>query len=67
MKSDGEPAIVAVREAVMKYHGGVVILENPAKGEKAENGLTEEAGKTVREYVCTFISQTDDGIDDKSH
>ena len=53
VKSDGEPAITALGEAVMKYHGGIVIPESPAKGEKAENGL-EEAGKTIREYVCTF-------------
>ena len=38
-KSDGEPAIVAVRSAVIKYHGRIIIPENPAKGEKAENGL----------------------------
>ena len=41
----------------MKYHGGIVIPESPAKGEKAENGLIEEAGKTIREFVCTFMSQ----------
>ena len=39
MKSDGEPAMLAVRNALMKYHGGVVIPESPAKGEKTENGL----------------------------
>ena len=36
----------------------------PAKGEKAENGLIEEAGKTIREFVCTSISQIGYGIDD---
>ena len=65
LKSDGEPALVAVKEALMKYHGGVVIPEQPAKGEKAENGLVEEAGKTIREYVCTFLSQMEYGVDDK--
>ena len=39
--------------------------ECPANGEKTENGLIEAAGKTTREYVCTFLSQIDDGIDDK--
>ena len=34
MKSDGEPALLAVRNAVMKYHGGIIIPEGPAKGEK---------------------------------
>ena len=45
--SDGEPAPLAVRSAVMKYHGGLVIPESPAKGEKAGNGLIEEAGNIV--------------------
>ena len=65
MKSDGEPALLAVRNAVMKYHGGIMIPEAPAKGEKAENGLIEEAGKTIREYFCIFLSQIEEGIGDK--
>ena len=65
LKSDGEPAMLAVRSAVMKYHGGIVIPESPAKGEKAENGIIEEAGKTIREFVCPFISQIEYGIDDR--
>ena len=65
MKSDGEPALRARKEAVMKFHGGIMIPEYPAKGEKAENGFIEEAGKTVREYFCTFLSQIEDGVDDK--
>ena len=64
MKSDGEPAILALKNAVMQYHGGVCIPEQPAKGEKAENGLIEEAGKNIREYICTFFSQIERGVDD---
>ena len=64
VKTDGEPALLAVRNALMRYHGGIMIPECPAKGEKAENGLIEEAGKTVREFVCTFISAIEYGIDD---
>ena len=45
MKSDGEPAILAFKNAVMQLHGGVFVPEQPAKGEKAENGRIEEAGK----------------------
>ena len=51
MKTDGQPATVALREAVVKYHGGIMIPENQAKGVNAENGLIEEAGKTIREYA----------------
>ena len=64
IRSDAEPALLAVRNAVMKYHGGIMIPECPAKGEKAENGLIEEAGKTVRDFVCTLVSQIEHGIDD---
>ena len=39
MKSDGEPALKVVKEAVMKFHGGTMIPECPAKWGKAENGL----------------------------
>ena len=42
-----------------------MIPEGPAKGEKAENGLMEEAGKTIRQYFCTFLSQIEDGVDDE--
>ena len=40
-KSGGEPALLAVRNAIMKYHEGIVIPEGHAKSEKAENGLIE--------------------------
>ena len=62
MKSDGEASILAVKEAVMKYHGGKMMPEMPAKKEKPEDGLIEEAGKTIREYFCAFISQVEEGI-----
>ena len=65
VESDGEPAMLAVSSAVMRQHGGMKIPEGPAKGEKAENGLIEEAGKTIREYVCTFLSHTEDRIYDE--
>ena len=39
VKSDGEAAITALREAAMKFHGGKAIPENPGMGEKAENGV----------------------------
>ena len=57
MKSDGESAIVAVREALAKYIGGRVIPEAPAKGESQSNGAVEEAGKTVREFVRVYKEQ----------
>ena len=39
-----------------------MVPEQPTKGEKAENGLVEVAGKTIRKYTCTVISQIEEGI-----
>ena len=39
VKFDVEPAMLAVRSAMMKYHGGKVVPDPPAKEEKSENGL----------------------------
>ena len=49
-KSDGEPSIRAVRDALSKYHGGKITLEQPQPGESQENGRVEEAGKTLSGY-----------------
>ena len=38
VKSDGEPAILAVKNAVMKRHGGKVIPAQRAKMEKRKTG-----------------------------
>ena len=60
LKSDGEPSIVAVRDALAKYHGGKVVPESPPRGESSSNGTVEEAGKTVREFVRVFKEQVED-------
>lgn len=39
-----------------------MIPEQPAKGEKAENGLVDEAGKTIREYACASISKVEEAM-----
>ena len=51
LKSDGEPAIVAVREALARCHGGRVTPEQPPKGEHQANGLAEVTGRHVRDQV----------------
>ena len=51
MKSNGEPAIVAVREALDRCHGGRVTPEQPPKGEHQANGLAEVTGRHVRDQV----------------
>ena len=59
LKSDGERAIVAVRDALAKYHGGKVVPESPPRGESQSNGTAEEAGKTVREFVRVLKEQVE--------
>ena len=59
-KSDGEPAIVAVRETLGRYHGGTVIPEQPPRGESQSNGRVEEAGKTIRGMVRVYVSQLEE-------
>ena len=60
LKSDGEPAIVAVREALARCHGGLITPEQPPAGEHQSNGVAEEAGRTVRDHarVLTIDLQT---------
>lgn len=60
MKCDGEKAIGAVRDALGKFLGGRVVPEGPAKGESASNGVIEEAGKTIREFVRVFKEQVEE-------
>ena len=57
LKSDGEPAVIAVRDALAKYHGGIVVQEGPAVGESQSNGRVEEAEKTVREFARVLKEQ----------
>ena len=54
LKSDSEAAIVAVREALARRHGGRVVPERPPPGEKQSNGVIEEAGRTVRCMAVTL-------------
>ena len=51
LKSDGEPAIVSVREALARIHGGMVTPEQPPRGEHQSNGAVEEAGRTLRDML----------------
>ena len=61
LKSDGEPAIVAVREALARCHGGRVTPQQPPKGEHQANGAAEVAGKIVSCLLYTSPSPRDRG------
>ncbi len=62
-KYDGERSIVAVREALAKYHGGKITPELAPKGESSSNGRVEEVGKTVRGLVKVLKDQ----MESKTH
>ncbi|MDA8582623.1 hypothetical protein N9L68_00290 [bacterium] len=51
LKSDGEPAIVAVREALARFHGGRVTPEQPPPREHQINGLAEVTGRLARDQA----------------
>ena len=51
LKSDGEPAIVAVREALARCHGGLVTPEQPFPWEHQGNGSAEVTGRHVRDHA----------------
>ena len=52
--------MVALRDAVAKFHGGVVIHETSAKGESQSNGAAESAGRLVREFARVFKMQLEE-------
>ena len=60
LKSDGESAIIAVKDALGRFHGGRMIPEKPPKGESQSNGAVEEAGKTIREFTVVLKEQLED-------
>ena len=60
LKSDGEKAMVAFREAVAKFHGGVVVPESPPKGESQSNGAVEGAGRIVRDFIRVLKIQMEE-------
>ena len=65
LKSDGEPSVKAVRDALGRYHGGRVTPEQPPPGESQANGRVEEAGKTIRGMVKVFKDVIEHNIGEK--
>ena len=61
-KSDGEPSIVALREAVARLHGGSITPEQPPKGEHPSNGVMEDRGLTIRDMARVLKVQVETQI-----
>ena len=57
LKSDGEWPIKALKEAVGKYHKGIVMMEVSARGESQSNGRCEQAVQVVAEFVRVLKEQ----------
>ena len=57
LKTDGEPAIVALRDTLARYHGGVVTPEVPPTGESQAHGSAEEHGKRMRGLAKVYKDQ----------
>ena len=60
MKADDETNIIALRNALMKHHGGVVVPEQPAKNESQSNGAVEEGCRIVSGFTRVLKEQLGD-------
>ena len=60
LKSDGEPALCALRDAIGRFHGGVVITETSARGESQSNGVAEQNVSIVSEFIRVLKLQIDE-------
>ena len=60
LKSDTEKSMLAFRQAVAEFHGGVVVQESPAKGESESNGAVEGAGRIIKDFTRIFKLQIED-------
>ena len=60
MKTDGEASIVALREALAKYHGGVVTPETPPTGESQARGSAEDNGRRIRGMIKVYLNQVEE-------
>ena len=56
MKSDGEPAIVRLKEAVKGEMEQTIVLEESPVGDSQSNGIAERAIKTVQGMIRTLKS-----------
>ena len=60
LKSDGELVVLAVRVALAKCHGCIVLRDGPAVGESQWNGVVEEARKNGG-GVCAVLQEQIEG------
>ena len=59
LKSDGEWYIKALKGALGKYHGGIIIPEVSARGESQSNGCCEHGAQVVAEFIRVLKERCD--------
>ena len=57
LKSDGEPAITRLKEAIRNEGAETMILEESPVGDSQANGIAERAIQAVQGQARTLISQ----------
>ena len=57
IKTDGEASIVALRDAVARYHGGIVTPEVTPTGESQACGSAEDNGRRMRSLINLYSDQ----------
>ena len=67
IKTDGEPAIMALRDQLARMHGGQTMVETSAKEEHQSNGIAEESVRTVRGMTLTLKNQLEQNTGSKIH
>ena len=60
MKTDGETSTVALRDALARYHGGVVTPEVPPTGESQAHGSAEGNSRRMRGLVQVYKDQLEE-------
>ena len=59
LKSDGEWSIKALKDALGRYHGGIIIPEVSACGESQSNGCCEQGAQVVAEFIKVLKEQVE--------
>ena len=57
-KSDRENVFLSFRNVVARFHGGIIIPEEPPKNDSQSNGAVEEACKIVQEFAPSKNSRS---------
>ena len=60
IKTDGEASIVALRNAVARYHGGVVTPEVPPTGGSQAHRSAEDNGRRMRSLIKAYLDQLEE-------